>query len=390
MDTVKGVVILGSTGSIGRQTLDVIESLAGRFRIIGLAAGRNVSVLAEQARQFKPRYIFAEDGQGRRYLEDVGVLGSGQGQARWVAMEEMVTDPDVDLVMVATVGRAGLSPTLAAIRAGKNIALANKETLVMAGHIVTEEARRHGVQLLPVDSEHSAIWQCLWGEDPGSISRLILTASGGAFRDRPLDELARVSPEEALRHPTWNMGRKITIDSATLLNKGFEVIEARWLFDIPYERIDVVLHRESIIHSLVEFCDGCLKAQLGLPDMREPIQCALCYPQRVARAHASRLDLGKIGALHFAALDTQRYPCVGLALEAGRKGGTYPAVLAAADETAVDRFLAGYIGFLDIARVVEATLSAHKPSGAPTLEAVLAADDWARRWTNDWIDKKRR
>ena len=296
--------------------------------------------------------------------------------------------PDVDLVVVATVGSAGLGPTLAAIRAGKAVALANKEVLVMAGHIITAEARRSGAELRPIDSEHSAIWQCLWGEDRESVERIVITASGGPFRDTPREELAKVTAQEALRHPNWQMGQKITVDSATLLNKGLECIEARWLFDVPLERVDVILHRESIVHSLVEFRDGSLKAQLGVPDMRLPIQCALTYPERLPGTQIPRLDLKLVGTLTFTKADTKQYPCLGLALEAGRQGGTHPAVLAAADEIAVQHFLAGHIRFTDIAHSIQDALSAHNPLANPSLDDVLHADAWARTYTEDWVKAK--
>jgi 1-deoxy-D-xylulose-5-phosphate reductoisomerase len=303
-------------------------------------------------------------------------------------MEDMAVHRDVDLVVVATVGATGLAPTLAAARAGKAIAIANKEVLVMAGHILTAECRRSGADLRPVDSEHSAIWQCLWGEATDSVERLVITASGGALRDVPKEELERVSAEQALRHPNWQMGKKITVDSATLLNKGLECIEARWLFDVPMERIEVLLHRESIVHSLVEFRDGSVKAQLGVPDMRLPIQCALTYPDRVPETSVPRLDLTALGTLSFGIPRQDRFPCLGLALEAGRRGGTAPAVLAAADEIAVENFLAGYIRFTDIARVIEDTLSAHSEVGNPSLEQVLEADRWARTYAGDLVRAK--
>ncbi len=375
------LAVLGSTGSIGRQTLDVVRSLKGRFNVIALAAGGNVTLLEEQVREFRPRFVCA--GREADYL--MAQASSGGLPVRWAEMEEMASHPDIDLVVVATVGSAGLGPTLAAIRAGKAVALANKEVLVMAGHIITTEARRSGAELRPIDSEHSAIWQCLWGEDRDSVERIIITASGGPFRDTPLQELSRVTAQEALRHPNWQMGQKITVDSATLLNKGLECIEARWLFDVPLERIDVILHRESIVHSLVEFRDGSLKAQLGLPDMRLPIQCALTYPERLPGVIVPRLDLKLVGALSFGAPDTKQYPCLGLALEAGRRGGTCPAVLAAADEIAVQHFLSGHIRFIDIAHSVSDALNAHHALGNPSLDEVLYADAWARSYTEDWV-----
>jgi len=373
------LVVLGSTGSIGRQTLDVVRSLPGRFTVIGLAAGANVTLLEEQTREFHPRLIRC-DREGE-YLR-------GRISAAWATMEEMASHPDADLVVVATVGTTGLAPTLAALRAGKTVALANKEVLVIAGQLITAEANRHKAELRPIDSEHSAIWQCLWGEQPHSVRRIILTASGGPFRDTPPEELDRVTAEQALRHPNWQMGQKITVDSATLLNKGLECIEARWLFDVPLDCIDVLLHRESIVHSLVEFRDGSVKAQLGVPDMRLPIQCALTYPERVPGATVPRLDLRRIGALSFGTPDMQRYPCLSLALEAGRRAGTFPAILCAADEVAIQHFLAGHLRFTDIARVIEDALAAHPGNANPTLDDILAADASARACAEDWIKAK--
>jgi 1-deoxy-D-xylulose-5-phosphate reductoisomerase len=366
--SVTGVAVLGSTGSVGTQTLDVLRALPDRFRVIALAAGRNTDLLYQQVAEFRPLAVCAETD-----LDSARLYG-----ARIEPMAEMVLRQDVDVVVVATAGAAGLEPLLAALAAGKAVALANKEALVMAGGLVTNAARAGGGSLRPVDSEHSAIWQCLWGEEHGGIERLILTASGGALRDRAPETLADVSPAEALSHPTWNMGRKITVDSATLFNKGLETIEASWLFDVPMERVDVVMHRESIVHSLVEFRDGSVKAQLGLPNMRLPIQCALSYPERLPCPSVPRLDLGALGALTFAPPDFGRYPCLALAMEAGKRGGTYPTVLAAADEVAVEAFLAGHMRLTGIATLIESTLEAHSPSFQPELAAVLEADAWAR------------
>ncbi|MEO6198203.1 MAG: 1-deoxy-D-xylulose-5-phosphate reductoisomerase [Dehalococcoidia bacterium] len=378
------VAVLGSTGSIGTQTLDVIRALPERFNVVALAAGSNVTLLEEQAREFRPRMIWS--AREEDFISDR--INDGRISARWTEMEEMASHRDVDLIVVATTGAAGLAPSLAAARAGKAIAIANKEVLVMAGHIITNEARRSGADIRPVDSEHSAIWQCLWGEKTESIDRLVITASGGALRDVPDYELERVTAEQALRHPNWQMGQKITVDSATLLNKGLECIEAMWLFNVPMERIEVVLHRESIIHSLVEFCDGSVKAQLGVPDMRLPIQCALTYPERVAGMTVPRLDLKMIGNLSFDVPQANRFPCLALALQAGRTGGTAPAVLAAADEVAVHYFLSNYIGFTEIAHVIDDTLNAHPPIANPSLEQVLEADRWAREYSNDWVRAK--
>ena len=379
--------LLGSTGSIGTQTLDVVQQLRDRFVVRGLAAGRNLDRLAEQARRFRPRYLWSEsaltpDGRARlqAIAEEIG--------ANLLPMNEMAADPELDVLVVGTAGRAGLEPTLAALERGTAVALANKEVVVMAGHLVRAAADRGKGQLRPVDSEHSAIWQCLWGEEQNAIRRIILTASGGALRDLPQAELAGVTPEQALQHPTWTMGPKITVDSATLLNKGMETIEARWLFDVPYERVEVVQHAESIVHSLVEMCDGSVKAQLGLPDMRLPIQCALSYPERLSPTVAP-LDLAALGTLHFQRPDMDRYPCLGLAMQAGQKGGTYPAVLAAADEMAVEAFLARRIGFSEIPSIIEAVMSAHDVADNPDLETVDAADAWARRYAGERVAARR-
>jgi 1-deoxy-D-xylulose-5-phosphate reductoisomerase len=364
---VKRLAVLGSTGSIGRQTLEVVRAFPQKFRVVALTGGSNLTLLKAQVREFKPKLVSTESG----------ARGERMPGASHLSMEEIAAHPDVELVVVATAGKAGLGPTLAAIRAGKTIALANKEVLVMAGEVVTAEAKRQGVEILPIDSEHSAIWQCLRGEDRKDIARLILTASGGPFRSRTIKQLAEVTPEEALRHPTWQMGTKVTIDSATLMNKGMEIIEAHWLFGVPFAQIEVVIHHQSIIHSMVEFVDGSTKAQLSLPDMRLPIQYALTYPERWEGAFRSKADFGKIGSFNFEAVDFDRFPCLRIAREAAEKGGTYPAVLCAADEVAVELFLAKKIGFLDIGRLVEKTLERHNGIGQPTLEDIIAADAWA-------------
>ncbi len=367
------VAILGSTGSIGRQALDVIAQLPDSFEVVALAGGVNAEILARQVADVRPRYVFCE--RSSPSLADA-VAATG---AQLLPPVEMAVAPDVDIVLVATAGAAGLLPTLAALRAGRPVAIANKEVLVMAGHLVREAQQAGGGELRPVDSEHSAIWQCLWGEDPRTVRRIILTASGGAFRDLTPKQLARVTPEQALDHPTWKMGRKITVDSATLMNKGMETIEAMWLFNVPMSSVDVVLHRESIVHSLVEFSDGSVKAQLGVPDMRLPIQLALGYPARMPEPAVPLLDLAAVGALHFGTPDTERFPCLRLAMEAGKAGGSVPAAMAAADEVAVERFLAGEIGFLDIPRVIEEVLERHTPLPSPSLDEVLAVDAEARR-----------
>ena len=367
----KGLVVLGSTGSIGRQTLDIVRSLPDRFKVLGLAAGNNLELLASQVDEFRPEMVYHLKGVREELLPPNGW--------RYTPMDEMVLHPEADTVMVGTVGREGLYPTLAALNARKSVALANKEVIVMAGNIVTAQAVRNGVEILPVDSEPSAMWQCMRGEDK-EILRIIHTASGGPFRTRPLPEIAGVTPEEALKHPTWSMGRKITIDSATLMNKGMEVIEANWLFGVPIDKIEVVVHPQSIVHSMVEFADGSVKAQLGPPDMRLPIQYALSYPERWENPTLPRLNPIEVAQLTFEKLDLERYPCFAIALEAGRKGGTYPAVLAAADEVAVGLFLTHRVGFGDIPKIVEGTLAAHESVQYPSLEDILDADRWAREF----------
>ncbi|MBI3978156.1 MAG: 1-deoxy-D-xylulose-5-phosphate reductoisomerase [Chloroflexi bacterium] len=375
MAEIKRIVLLGSTGSIGRQTLDVVRAHPDRLKVLGLSGGRNAALIAQQLAEFRPAMLWSEDRPG-------DIL-----PARWVPMAEMVTCPDADVVVVATSGTVALEATLAAVRAGKLVAIANKEVLVLAGSVLTAEAQGSGGRLLPIDSEHSAIWQCVQGEAQPP-ARLILTASGGPLRDNTMSQLERVTPAEALRHPTWQMGRKVTVDSATLMNKGLEVIEAHWLFGMPYERIDIVMHRESIVHSLVELADGSVKAQLGRPDMRAPIQYALSYPERWENPTLPRLELTRCHALHFGEPDVERFPCLGLALEAGRQGGTYPAVLVGADEAAVNLFLEKRIGFLDIGRLVGRAIGEHRAVSVPDLEALLAAQHWAREQVNRWAGSR--
>ncbi len=374
------VAVLGSTGSIGTQTLDVIAAHPERFRAVALAAARSETLLREQADRFGVTRICLSDGRMQ------GALSGPQG------LVELATDPEVDLVVVATTGAAGWEPTLAAIRAGKQVALANKEALVMAGSIIAVEARKMGAVLRPVDSEHSAIWQCIQGEGvadshlmaPRDISKLILTASGGPFRDTPKEDLEQVTPRQALAHPTWNMGAKVTIDSATLMNKGLEVIEAHWLFDMPYERLEVVVHPQSIVHSMVEFEDGSTKAQLGVPDMRVPIQYALGYPDHLPYAELPRLDWSQTLELRFQPPELERFPCLRLAWEAGRQGGTYPTVLSAADEEAVAAFLRDEIGFMDIPRLVEKALEAHENVPDPDFDVIRAIDTQTRARVCEW------
>ena len=374
------LAVLGSTGSVGRQTLDVVRSHRDRIVITGLAAGRNVGLLAEQITEFKPRMVFCQEPDSlRAVLPNV--------DCEFVSLSEMATDSEVDVVMSAVVGGGGLEPALAALNAGRTVALANKEAMVMAGALLSEAAARGGGEIRPVDSEHSAIWQCLAGEERQSVRRLVITASGGALRDRSRAELAEVGPAEALAHPTWQMGKRITIDSASLFNKGLEVIEAHWLFDIPFQHIDVLLHRESIIHSMVEFIDGSFKAHLSAPDMRQPIQFAISYPERLS-LDLPPVDFAKLGSLNFGEIDMERYPCLAIALAAGTRGDTFPAALAAADEVAVGAFLDKRIGFLDIPDLLADILDKHVASRDPSLEAVLAADAWARRSAESWIKDK--
>ena len=364
----KGLVVLGSTGSIGRQTLDIVREFPDDFQVVGLAAGLNLDLLASQIEEFKPRLACCASEEHRSLLP-AGVAYS--------PMEEMVCQPDVELVMAATIGGAGLLPTLRALESGKTVALANKEVIIMAGELVKSLTHSNGGTLLPVDSEPSAIWQCLQGEQQ-AIRRVIITASGGPFRTTLLEDLEQVTPEEALKHPTWKMGKKITVDSATLMNKGFEVIEAHWLFDVPWDKIEVVVHPQSIVHSMVEFVDGSVKAQLGPPDMHLPIQYSLFYPTRYENQHIPRLDTGVAHTFTFHPLEPGRYPCFNLAVEAGKRGGTYAAVLSAADEVAVELFLRRRIGFMDIYRTVATVLEDHSPSDGNSLEDILEAEHWAR------------
>jgi 1-deoxy-D-xylulose-5-phosphate reductoisomerase len=386
---VKRIAILGSTGSIGTSALAVIDAHADRLAVTALAAGRNTARFADQVARFRPGTIamaspsaLAEVMQALDADVASGIRTAGAGRTGLV---DVATCPDADLVLCASAGTAALEAVLAAIAAGKTVALANKEILVMAGALVTDAARRHGVTVLPVDSEHNAIHQCLDGRDPTRVRKLILTASGGPFREWPRDRLARVGPGDALRHPTWRMGPKITIDSATLMNKGLEVIEARWLFDMPEDRIDIVIHPQSIVHSLVEFCDGSVLAQLGVTDMRLPIQYAFSYPDRWDTP-IRPLDLTGAGRLDFFAPDLDRFPCLRLAYEALQEGGSLPVVLNAANEVAVDAFLAGRLGFMDIARLIEQAMDAYRserPAAVSTLDAVRDLDAWARRHTAD-------
>jgi len=372
----KNVVLLGSTGSIGTSTIKVAEDLPDRIRLIGLAAGNNAELLLEQTRKYEPAAISISDPAKARELQDaVGHIDVYSGEEGLI---KLATMPDADIVLIAIVGTAGLKPALAAIRAGKDIAVASKEILVMAGEIVMTEARKQGVRVLAVDSEHSAIFQCLDGKTPESVRKLWLTASGGPFRTTPKEEFASISVERALKHPSWVMGRKITIDSATLFNKGLEMIEARWLFDIEMGRVDVVVHPQSVVHSMVEFVDGSMLAQLSTPDMCLPIQYALTYPER-ASSERVQTNLARLGSLTFEEPDAERFPAISLARKAGEIGGTMPAVLNAANEVAVDAFVNGRISFPVISETVSRTMAAHKAVSHPTLDQILEADGWARK-----------
>jgi 1-deoxy-D-xylulose-5-phosphate reductoisomerase len=382
------VAILGSTGSIGCSALSVVETHADRVQVIALAAGNNVERLAEQVRQFRPALVSTATSDGLTHLRER--LAPGERPSAMLAGAEgligAATHPDVDLVLCASSGAAGLEAALAAIDHGKTVALANKEVLVMAGALMVEAAARRGVALLPVDSEHNAIHQCLHGRRAAEVRRLVLTASGGPFRMWDAERLAAVTPEDALRHPTWQMGRKITIDSATLMNKGLEVIEARWLFDVPAERIDVVVHPQSVVHSMVELVDGSVIAQLGVTDMRLPIQYAFAYPERWT-APVPFLDLARMGTLEFCPPDSGRFPCLRLAYDALAHGGAWPAVLNAANEIGVEAFLEGRLRFVDIPVVIEQALDAagRETSVPGSLSDVRAVDAWARRHATETI-----
>src|ERR1039458_4340986 len=373
----KNVVLLGSTGSIGPSTVKVAEDLPDRIRLIGLAAGNNADLLLKQTRKHRPDAISITDPAKAKEIE--GGLGfSTKIFSGADGLMKLATLPGADIVLIAIVGTAGLQPALAAIRAGKDIAIASKEILVMAGEIVMSEARKYGVRVLAVDSEHSAIFQCLDGKPSSSVRKLWLTASGGPFRNTPKEEFPNITVERALKHPSWVMGRKITIDSATLFNKGLEMIEARWLFDIGMERVGVLVHPQSIVHSMVEFVDGALLAQLSTPDMCLPIQYALTYPDR-APSERVQTNFAKLGNLTFEEPDAERFPALKLARRAGEIGGTLPAVLNAANEVAVEAFVNQKINFPQITEIVRRTMDAHKVVLHPTLEQILEADAWARR-----------
>ena len=364
-DQFKKLIVLGSTGSIGQQTLDIVRRFPERFKVVGLACNSSIDLFKQQVDEFHPAFIYSS------------AITQAMNGTHITSLEEMASSPDADIVVIATTGKAGLYPTLSALRSGKNVALANKEILVMAGNLITKVAAEYGATILPIDSEHSAIWQCLRGED-GNVSRLLLTASGGPFFGKSEAQLAEVTAKEALNHPTWKMGKKVTIDSATLFNKGLETIEAHWLFKIPYDHIEIIIHRQSIVHSMIEFADGSVKAQLSMPDMRLPIQYALFYPERVANSNITHLNFADTVDLSFQPVILHDFPCLKLALQAANSGGTYPAVICAADEVAVDLFLKKAINFPDIATIIEETVNRHTPDFKPSLEDILLSDKWAR------------
>jgi 1-deoxy-D-xylulose-5-phosphate reductoisomerase len=381
--TTRRLAILGSTGSIGQSALSVVQAHADRLQVVGLAAGHNAARFAEQVQAFRPRVVAMATAQGLDRLQRSAggwrpeVLGHGSD-----GLVALATQPDVDMVLCASSGTAAIEAVLAAIEAGKGIALANKEVLVMAGGLMTEAARRRGVEILPVDSEHNAIHQCLRGRPPQEVSRLILTASGGPFRGRSAAALKAVGPDDALRHPTWRMGRKITIDSATLMNKGLEVIEAHWLFGVKPDRIDVVIHPQSVVHSMVELVDGSILAQLGVTDMRLPIQYAFSYPERWA-SPLPPLDLARCGRLDFHLPDHDSFPGLRLAYRALEAGGGLPVVLNAANEVAVEAFLAGRLGFTAIPLLIERAMDAYQPGPVTSLGDVRRVDGWARALSHD-------
>ena len=384
---VKNIAILGATGSIGVNALDVIRNNPSRFKIIALSAGRNVELLKDQIEEFRPKVVSVIDESHARKLKALldpslgtEVLFGDEGYREVAALQE------VEMVLSAMVGAAGLIPTIEAVEAGKDIALANKEVMVMAGSIIVERASEKGVKVLPVDSEHSAIFQCLVGHRREDIKYIILTASGGPFLRLSMEELTKVRPAQALKHPNWQMGGKITIDSASLMNKGLEVIEASWFFGVPLDRIRVQIHPQSIVHSLVEYIDGAVIAGLGVPDMRIPIAYALSFPERVYRGEPS-LDLLKVGTLEFLEPDFDRFPNLKIACDAGKIGGTMPAVLSAANEVVVEAFISEKIKFMEMPKIIEKVLSSHQPKASPTLGEILEADGWARSEATNQVDR---
>ncbi|KGP92890.1 1-deoxy-D-xylulose 5-phosphate reductoisomerase [Pontibacillus chungwhensis BH030062] len=379
----KHIALLGSTGSIGIQTTDVIRNHPEEFKLFAMAFGRNVEKALPLVEEFNPAIIVVQDEETKTKLSEQNVqaeiLAGSNG------MKEIATHDHVDILVNAIMGSVGLEATLGAIESHKQVALANKETLVTAGHLVMEAAKKNQVDILPVDSEHSAIYQCLNGENRKDVNKITLTASGGSFRDKSRSDLEGVTVEDALNHPNWSMGAKITIDSATMMNKGLEVIEAHWLFDISYDDIDVIQHRESVIHSMVEFKDKSVIAQLGTPDMRVPIQYALTFPNRLEMQETKTLNLVEIGKLHFEEMDFDRFPCLRMAYEAGRAGGTMPTVLNAANEQAVALFLEGKISFLTIEALIERALEEHEVIPKPTLDTIVAVDQETRTRIKSYV-----
>ncbi|WP_186577439.1 1-deoxy-D-xylulose-5-phosphate reductoisomerase [Aquibacillus kalidii] len=379
----KNITLLGATGSIGIQTLDVIRQHPEQFSLYAIAFGKNVEKALPIIQEFYPKKIVVQDMETKRklsiHIPHQTILVGNEG------MIEISVDKFTDVLVNAVMGSVGLQATLHAIRERKQIAIANKETLVTAGHLVMDEAKKYDVSLLPVDSEHSAIFQCLNGENRNEINKLILTASGGSFRDKSREDLKNVSVEDALNHPNWSMGAKITVDSATMMNKGLEVIEAHWLFDIPYDQIEVIQHKESVIHSMVEFKDSSVIAQLGTPDMRVPIQYALTYPSRLELPTTKQLNLLEVSKLHFSEMDLNRFPSLAIAFEAGRLGGSVPTVMNAANEIAVDMFLKGKISFLMIEEYIERAMSSHRLIEHPDLETIIAIDKETRHQVQSYL-----
>ncbi|HZX21344.1 MAG TPA: 1-deoxy-D-xylulose-5-phosphate reductoisomerase [Clostridia bacterium] len=379
----KKISILGSTGSIGTQALDVIRTYKKRFRVIGLAALRNIDELERQIEEFNPEVVAVFEKEkaeilSKRIGKKVKIVSGIEG------LFAVATSEATDMIITSVVGSIGLLPTIKAIRCKKTIALANKETLVAAGELVIEEAKKYGAKIIPVDSEHSAIFQCLQGEDPKNISRIILTASGGPFRDWSKDRIEKAKARDALKHPTWNMGRKITVDSSTLMNKGLEVIEARWLFNVELGKIDVVVHPQSIVHSMVEYKDSSIISQMGIPDMRTPIQYALFYPERM-ESNIRKVDFSNLGQLTFMLPDMEKFPCLSLAYEALKIGKTMPCVLNGANEVLVEHFLQNKIGFYDIPKFVEKAMAIHKPFTYKTVDELLEVDKWVKNWIRNEI-----
>lgn len=377
----KKIAIIGSTGSIGRQTLEVVEYLKNRITVYGLAAHSRIDLLAAQVKKYRPRVVVLSDTGKLKALASLLTGWDGKLLAGPEGLDELAADPEVDLVVSSAVGAAGVKPTLTAVKSGKEVALANKEALVAAGELIMNQVKAQKTRFLSIDSEHSAVFQCLAGQRQSEVKNIYLTASGGPFRNTALSEMERVSPEQALAHPTWKMGKKITIDSATLMNKGMEVIEAHWLFGLPYDQIKVVIHPQSMVHGLIETVDGFFLAQLGPADMRLPIKFALTYPERTENPFTC-LDLFSLNRLEFFPPDVERFPCLSLAYTAGRRGGTMPAVLNAANEEAVNAFLQHRLGFCEIGSMVEKVMEQHEKDGVvfhPDLETIMSVDRWARK-----------